>query len=65
MSLANPLPKCILSIPFLGKLITVGQMEPMPIDLDIVPDNQILRLQFLSIIFLILISFQEFALAET
>lgn len=46
-------PLRIFGIPLLGKVIAISQMVEVPIDLQILPNNQMLWLNHLSIISLI------------
>lgn len=57
--ISDPLPNCVLSVPFLCKVIAVSYVEQVPVDLNVLSDYQILRLEYSPLPCLVVPSLQK------
>lgn len=57
-------PLRVLSVPLLGEVIAVSQMVEVTINLQILTDDEVFRLDNLSVVGLVGSSFQELAVPE-
>lgn len=57
-------PLGVLGVPLLGEVVAVGQMVEVPVDLQILPHDQVFGLDDLSVVGLVGPSFEELAIPE-
>ena len=64
MYLSYSFPSCVLGIPFFGEVITVGDVEEMTVNEDVLPDDEVFRLENYPLSALVVPSFQELTCPE-
>jgi hypothetical protein len=45
MYLSYSFPSCVFGIPFFGEVITVGDVEEMTVNEDVLPDDEVFRFE--------------------